>query len=510
MSRSFKIYLFSVLGLIGIATAMYAALPHGPGLSPDSTVYLESADNFIRGNGFFSRSRPLTRFPFFYPFLLSTAEIFGMDVFAFSRVLHSLLMGANTILLGVLVFRMTGGALIPAVLSGGLFLSSGPVFAIHAMAWSEPPFLFLMLLGLIALRPYLRSGARGYFVAASLLFSLAALTRYAGVVLVGGLIVAAWMPVGMSRNRRVVDAGLALGTWLIPFGLWILRNLVHSGETVDRKLSLLPVGFSDLRQFFSNLLGFILPETLPVWFRMIILLILAGCVIYLYWVLAQRSGFAPGRVIRSTPMLHVILVVAVGYVALLAFSVSFLSANIPLDHRILVPLFVLVLIAIPGMTQARHRDRKIFVWAAGLLILTNMWTTPKTVSKIARNGAGYSSVGWQNSELIDSARRLEPSTELYSNRAGAVWFWTRRTTLAMPQMTDTQSGTLNRRFDSEMDRIGSEIKEGRAAVLYFTNERPRWHEADSTQIMSFFDGVEQRRYEDGILFIAGQNEAGAR
>lgn len=202
-----------------------------------------------------------------------------------------------------------------------------------------------------------------------------------------------------------------------------------------------------------------------------------------------------------------IVLLACEYVLLLAFSISFVSANIPLDHRLLSPLFTLIVILLPAMTwklpdqNLRARYRTVFASVSCVLIVVSALNSRETVSDIAGFGAGYASVGWQDSELINFVDRLPPSVVLISNEPGAVWFWSRRTTHALPSPVNGQSGLVNEYFDSVMENIEAEVREGRAAVLYFTSRGSDWYDADSERIMSLFDSVESLQAEDGVLFF---------
>jgi len=61
------------------------------------------------------------------------------------RWVNALLFGLNAALLGILGWRMTP-SLIAGVVLAALFVTSGEMFSVHAVAMSEPLFIFLSLL----------------------------------------------------------------------------------------------------------------------------------------------------------------------------------------------------------------------------------------------------------------------------------------------------------------------------------------------------------------------------
>jgi hypothetical protein len=87
-----------------------------------------------------------------------------------------------------------------------LLMMSGYFADSHLYAWSEPLFMTLLLGGIIALLVYLETGARWALASAALLFGLAWLTRYAGLVFVEIATGAVVFRAGQPRRRRLEDA----------------------------------------------------------------------------------------------------------------------------------------------------------------------------------------------------------------------------------------------------------------------------------------------------------------
>ncbi len=70
---------------------------YGPGVSPDSIIYLETAVSVASGEGFYANGEPVTHFPPAYPLLLALGSLIGSDILATSRVVHATIFGMNAV-----------------------------------------------------------------------------------------------------------------------------------------------------------------------------------------------------------------------------------------------------------------------------------------------------------------------------------------------------------------------------------------------------------------------------
>ncbi len=78
-----------LIALVGAAGLSYT-MPHGPTVFSDGVVYLLSADNLVKGEGFgivwgSGRFHPLAGYPPLYPILVALAELPGLGMLAAAR-----------------------------------------------------------------------------------------------------------------------------------------------------------------------------------------------------------------------------------------------------------------------------------------------------------------------------------------------------------------------------------------------------------------------------------------
>ena len=105
----------AVLGCLGGVLVLAQATRHGVGITPDSVVYLEAAQNLAAGRGLATADdgaelRPLTRFPPGYPVAIALVASLGPAFLDAARWLALALLGANVVLVALLIARSAPGA----------------------------------------------------------------------------------------------------------------------------------------------------------------------------------------------------------------------------------------------------------------------------------------------------------------------------------------------------------------------------------------------------------------
>jgi len=240
-----------LLGGLGLFTA-FLATSFSPGFGPDSTVYVDAANNLARGEGFttailFTNSEPivptpLTTWPPLYPATIAVVHKLGISTVVAARIVPLVAFSLSVVLLWLIASMLFGRTV--AWISALLLIIWPEMTRVAAMAWSESLFVLLLLAAVWATTRSLSQTSSGrrnlLLILGGLAMGAAALTRYVGIVLipVGGvlLILSLW------TNRPRTDWLLGPVFWClaacIPIGAWLLRNLLVAGNfTGERNLS---------------------------------------------------------------------------------------------------------------------------------------------------------------------------------------------------------------------------------------------------------------------------------
>ncbi|MBI3568517.1 MAG: hypothetical protein HY084_10010 [Gemmatimonadetes bacterium] len=125
------------------------------------------------------------------------------------------------------------------------------------------------------------------------------------------------------------------------------------------------------------------------------------------------------------------------YLGLVIASRLFADGEIPLDERILAPLFVIGALGV-GAALVRWW----FAAGRGLVLLTAGITASWVVASARQtswwvdiyreDGGDFASIDWRSSPLLEYTAKLPAGTSLYSNWPSAIWFHTQRASRALP------------------------------------------------------------------------------
>ena len=194
----------------------------GPGLTPDSALYMSTADNLLAGAGFVPFHGVYSRAPL-YPLILASTRYFHDDMIAAAGVLNAIAFGLSVCVALAWLRRRQVSA--PLVAWAGLALAFSPLAGVAAYVWSEAVFVLFVLAALFSLDRFLVAGTRRMLFVSAGFAALCCLTRYAGAsVLVCATVLIAmrsqWRP-----TRRVRAAALYAATGIVPTAVWLVRNL---------------------------------------------------------------------------------------------------------------------------------------------------------------------------------------------------------------------------------------------------------------------------------------------
>lgn len=434
--------------LIAAALILYATAV-AVGVTPDAVVYLDAAAHLARGEGYTGFQigspdpGPVIHYPPLYPLVLSLGLRLGLAPLAAARFLSAALFAANTLLIGLAIFRATGSTK-SSFLGAFLAATSLGLIEIHSAAWSEPLFLFLALGGLLLTAAALEKNDRRALVAGALALGGAWLTRYVGFALAASAVLGHIFIARKPLGRRLAGAAAAAVLGALPMGLWLLRNLLVAGRPVDRPLEFTPPPLDRLRALIQIAGSWLFPGTDRIVFlphqdlavAIALLLALAG-----FFIAGRMSDDHPetpaGASDSSIPALFFLS--ACLYVALLFASILFFDSRTPLDQRTLAPVFAALLVAeLAAFTRLwRRSGERPFIrrgLAALALGIGLAYTAAAafTCRYLHENGRGFAGKEWRYERIFARLGALDPALWIYSNHPAAVLFLTGRQASDVP------------------------------------------------------------------------------
>lgn len=507
LTRPFQLwlglYLASTLFLLFL---IVITTPYGIGTSPDSAIYLESAQNLLHGQGLAYHNEagelvPLTHYPPLYPVALAAGSFGILEIQQSARLINALALAGLLSVAARFLHAYTNS--IPWSAIGVLAIAaSTPVVYSHWMAWSEPLFLFLTVLTLFLLIKAI--DGRGYMklFLAAVAASLAVLTRYAGIALIatGGTFILFFDQ--RTAREKILRLGAFAAVSASPLLLWLLYNAHRAGTATNRSLAWHPPTLQRLADGATSVGAWFIPGGIgSPWFGV------ALAALTLLLIVLARPLDNKLRVLLSLCGLFVLV-----YVAFLITSISFVDAYTPLDRRILAPLNVTWLLAVLLLAKAwteRLGSLGSFRWAPlGLLLFAlalNLAASGFVVYRSATRGTGFSTRTWSESPIWPYLDALPAGAVLYSNAPEAIYLHTGRTAPYVPRKYEMTSLRPNTEYEEEMQSMARRVEEG-AVVVYFPEVRR--HYLPSAQELESLTGLRAAPVGDKALVFT-QNSTGA-
>lgn len=455
------------------------AIPCNIGLVSDDIAYISTARNLLAGYGYMTGplgegGTPLTHFPPGYSTLLALSSI-GADPVERVRLLHAVLFGLNTALLGFLVFKATNRSSIAIFATLAFFLSSVMFQEIHLTALSEPSFVTCMLLLIWSCAKYIERPRLSWAIVAALLTGWAILLRYVGIVLIPTILITLFLstkPLEWTK-QKLVHVATVIFFSILPFSLWLLRNNIVAETSTNRSIGYHPVTPFALKKMVTTMYDFWMPINIMGQFPMlkqvistVQVVIIVSAILFLVFRLIIREQ--KGESYDSfTPFTRAALYFASSFVLIylpfLLTSITFFDAITPLDNRILSVWHLMLLLATVIVIYHIARERRDLFLTGTLLclfsflLLFNINSGATNLKMVQIHGIGYNSRVWRPAfQEIDHA--YGNGKEVYTNSVLQTRLLLNYEALWLPSPTGD-------RFEEYMSNIQRQVLAGDAIIV---------------------------------------------
>lgn len=464
LQRIASVFPAALLGIVAFTLVLLATDPPGPGLDPDALQYMGAAESLAEHGEYrvptakwssADSTSPLGHFPPGFSTALALPVRFGLASTQAARLVEA---AAAAITVTVLVLLVSGAATpLAGMLAAVALFATNAMHEVHVSVLSEPLFLACLALTLAAMvvapnRP-LRSG-----IAAA----LGALTRYAGLSLVGAVVL--WQLLQRAPlTTRIRRAAIAALPALVLQGAWVLRTRHAAGPTAIRHFTFYSAALTTmLARGGETLAAWLVPDPdaplAPMRYHAQ-LAVAVGIVLLIVVVAGARRawrGDSENASIGARRLIEACAVLAACYLGMVFVSKLVADPGIPLDNRLLAPVLVLATTVaattIALWWRGAHSALARIAVAGALL---GWWTATAVVtyddaSYALTWGSDFAGDQWRRSELLAWARTNGTSTPLYTNWSGPVYFYLHRPSRQVPLRQDTAAlaafpDTLRRR-----------------------------------------------------------------
>jgi hypothetical protein len=162
-----------------------------------------------------------------------------------------------------------------------------------------------------------------------------------------------------------------------------------------------------------------------------------------------------------TPMLLPILFLfTIFYLVFMFFSISFFDRAMPLDNRMLSPIFPAAVILSIGTGQrwlsTFHNSKPILTATMlGCILFPSMYADAAVhrVFQAHQKGFGYASREWHESGILRKVVSLPHETLVYTNGADVLTLLIDRLAGDLPEKAFQHSDRINPNYDSEIEAL---------------------------------------------------------
>jgi hypothetical protein len=157
---------------------------------------------------------------------------------------------------------------------------------------------------------------------------------------------------------------------------------------------------------------------------------------------------------------------------------SFFDAAIPMDDRILSPLYIPALLAgvlavETAASAAGRRPAWMLPAAAAAIVFAgvNLSREAPSLVRVHRSGRDYTGAAWRGRQasMADWLRSVNPDIPLYSNIDSAVRFFHQGVIRGLPPKADVRSGRPNPEYPRELQSFRATLQKAHGVIVYFTN-----------------------------------------
>ena len=456
--------LLAAIGALAGGIVLLRTNNYGAAIGVDSLLYFSVAENLLDGNGFVKWNTKriyLDAAPLF-PLALAGVGLFGVEVLEAARHLNAAALGLTIFATALwLRHRVPSRFLVLwATTTCALSLS---LTSLAAFAITETLFILFATLSLFTLDGFLDTRRRSFLLAAAASAALAWLTRYIGVTLVASALLLLLFQGRTAFPTRIRYAALYAIIAGAPMGLWMLRNVLHTGMPLG---VVYPTGFSLLSSLHvasDEFIGWMIGENASRFLGARLAEIVAGIIegdaivfmsLKVGFLLAVASGISYALIrlrrrgyAQSWSIWAVPTAFASIYGGFLAFYLPLTDVNLP--TRYLAPLYMPLLVAatlflnevLRCVAPARSLAMPSFLrkWSGGAKTIANgpalaltaclsLWLFSHSYENYSdirhwvNNGYGYASRQWRDSSTVRYLDNYLHHEYIWSNNATSIQF----------------------------------------------------------------------------------------
>ncbi len=467
-----RIYLgnFFFWSVLLITVVLFATVLHrGVFVGPDSLTYLHSAKVFFTPD----HSQASVQFPPLYSIIMTSLMALSLSGVQSAQLLNFVFFFSSVLVCNYLFICTNAVSRNKAILLSVLLMSSYVVLITHQQMMTESLFILLVFFNIALLTSYARNPTNKLVVLASLVAALSALSRYAGIAVIISTIFVLLIYMPEKSIKNWFKTGLLWGLSSILFGLWLLRNNILYSTFTGREVSGHERQFEGVLEYFDTFSQLYFPQMLPQGLRLLFFAAFIALTIFmLVGVYFEAYGRNRDAEIVSVRTLVSIITIVLASQVLLMISALHVDPFLPVQRRLLTPLYALLLLLhfVLLAYYCRKPDRvMLFLVYAGLYLSLN---TSRLVAQEIKHDEyrfGYASEVYTKSPTITYMRSVESDAVIVSNGDDVLAWHLHREIAQFPKLINPRTNRPNPIFNDDLNALYCQLKATNGYLVFFNN-----------------------------------------
>lgn len=430
------------------------------GITPDGISYLQIGASIANNDAFYVDNQFISHWPPLYPITLAIFTLlFKVGMLTSATILSVITSFFFVLLINIFIHKYLQSWQLILLFNCVLFGSA----SLHVMqlGLSEPLFMIALMLTLMLVYNTSIQFNGWQLAAIGLLCGIMVMIRFAGIGVVLG--VGLFVLIKSKSLLKSTIMGLVFMLTLIP---WFAFTKLQNQAPMDRDTVFHLITFKHLKGLAGSFYRFVNPS------EMILFGLLSTIAIgLLLWSKKAQLKSALKKAWNSD-ISQLLILLACSYLFFLFISISLFDYKTPLNTRMLFPFYILVLLAIFYVLKELKLSKLSLPLQLSFVViaLSHLVSTSTYASNYIKNGVGFTSKAWTNSETLAKSEDFK-NKKVYSNASNVLRFYEIGKPYYLPVKEDGGSTKIRTEYTEEYDKMIQEVINNEAVIVIFENKK---------------------------------------
>jgi len=302
----------------------------------------------------------------------------------------------------------------------------------------------------------------------------------------------------------------------LPFSIWTLKNKLTFGYT-SVEFSIHPLLLDNLKEGIKTVFSWFYLDRLPFKISLILLVLILGIIIstFIYVSIKYKkrrtddvndtNNDADNTYKIRARVTNIFLIFIFLYIIEILLAQSFYVADLRMDGRIMIPVFIsafIVIVLLVKKSLDYFKNKKnvkfiifIFCEIIFMVLLVNMILGIKGFSE---EGQYYTSKEWFNSDTIKELKSINSNEVIYTNNPCAIYFYLDENPNLLPTKINIYTNKKNINYTGDLNKTIEEIRKKDALIVLF--DTGQYYLTEEKELLKDYELILIKDTQDGAIY----------